>query len=131
MKRLLALATCVSLLSLALDRPLLSAAPATQPPAPSGLDEQNRSLRDALADLTLKNQALEAENTRLKAQVKALQEKLARSATPQAPAVPFRYQMPNPVKPAQPLPQPAPKGWIPQRDGDVDFYIIPIRNKPE
>lgn len=102
------------------------AAPTTQPDSPDGLAAENQALRRALVDLDAKNAALEADNLKLKAEVKALQDRLAKIAVPQAPQ-PYRFDSPTLIHPYQPLQNQIPKSWVPKKYGNTDFYVIPLK----
>ena len=102
------------------------AAPTTQPDSPDALAAENQALRKALVDLNSQNAALEATNAKLKAEVKALQERLAKIAVPQIPQ-PYRFDAPNTVRPYQPQQNAIPKSWVPKKYGNTDFYVIPLK----
>ena len=108
-----------------------AAPPATQPGA-ALLETENRALRSKLMGLNNRNLNLEIEIAKLKAQVKALEEQLSppRRAVP-IPPQPFQFQAPAPTTPYPTPTKPIPKDWVPKKYGNLDYYVIPLKDLPD
>ena len=100
-----------------------AAAPATQPSP----EEENRRLRDIVADKDLQIRALKDQLARKEQALKQLRQRIPTLIVPPGQPVPTP-RLPEAVVPYRwPADQPVPKGWVPVPFNGSNYYLIPLQ----
>jgi len=115
----------MSLLSLlALLSICLAAAPATQP----SVEQENRRLRDIVADQDLQMRALKDQLARKEQELKDLRQRIPALVIPPGRMAPLIPRSPENAMPYRSWPsdQPTPKGWVPIPFNGSNYYLVPL-----